>query len=174
MTRKLFIILALVLSFVAGHLLTRVSPTTSLAQEARKSPQSERVLVRGHARAITSLQSPTRHEVFTLMLEGVTNSSFTVVPKGKKFVLTDIMLHPQGSVSETITVNIGSGSEKGAGILTQMRTEPNGYEQASLCSGYVIPAGKSLVAFTGWGPKPEQYVSISVTGYLTDEEDKQE
>jgi hypothetical protein len=38
-----------------------------------------------------------------------------------------------------------------------------------LCSGYVIPSGHALVAFTNAAIEPEQYVSVSVTGYLADE-----
>jgi hypothetical protein len=169
MNSKIFLILAIAFSFVAGHILTRISPPqTTLAQESNKPRQSERILVKGFARAITSLESPTPHEEFSFTAEG-SAPFFKKVPKGKKFVLTDIMLHPQGSVLEPITVNIGGGS---AGLLTQIRIEPNKSKQTSLCSGYVVSEGESLTAYTGWG-KPRQFVSVFVTGYLMDEQDKQ-
>lgn len=171
MTRKLLLALAITSSFVAGYALNRVSPLqTTLAQESKLPQRTERVLVKGHARGLSSKQ----FDKFTFTAEGSTDS-FMTVPKGKKLVLTDIALHPQTDVIETITVNIASAPQKGAITpLTQMRIQPYGYENVSLCSGYVIPAEHSVVAFTNSGLKPGQIVSIFATGYLTDEQDKQE
>ncbi len=171
MTRKLLLALAITSSFVAGYILNRVSPLPiTLAQEVKQPLRAERVLVKGHARGLSSKQ----FDKFIFTAEGSANP-FMAVPKGKKFVLTDIALHPQTDVIETITVNIASAPEKGAITpLTQMRIQPYGYENVSLCSGYVIPAEHSLVAFTNAGLKPGQIVSIFVTGYLADEQDKQE
>jgi len=93
------------------------------------------------------------------------------VPAGKKFVLTDVIYQAQASVQQPMTVNIASAnlSVGKQSILFQTTVEPMKSEQVHLCSGYVIPEGHSLVAYTGRGLEREQYVSISVTGYLIDQ-----
>jgi hypothetical protein len=86
----------------------------------------------------------------------------------------------QGSVRQDLVVNIadaspspqnskGPRSEFGHSILFQVRLAPTESDQVHLCSGYIIRAGSSLIAFTNAGLEPEQYVSVSVTGYLIDE-----
>ena len=171
MTRKLLLAFAITSSFVAGYTLNQVPPLQiTFAQESKLPQRTERVLVKGHARGLSSKQ----FDKFMFTAKGSTDS-FITVPKGKKLVLTDIALHPQTNVIETITVNIASAPQKGAITpLTQMRVQPYGYENVSLCSGYVIPAEHSAVAFTNAGLKPGQIVSIYATGYLTDEQDRQE
>ena len=86
-------------------------------------------------------------------------------------MLTDVMYEAQVSVRQTLIVNIANANlaAKTHDILFQVSLGPLKSEQVHLCSGYVIPAGNSLVAYTNYGMAPEQYVSISVTGYLTDQ-----
>jgi hypothetical protein len=81
------------------------------------------------------------------------------------------MYQAQGSLHQKVVVNIGKANigAKKHEILYQLTLEPGTSDQVHLCSGYVIPAGDTLVAFTGGGFEPEQYVSISVTGYLADQ-----
>ena len=162
------VVLSLLLGLSGGLLLNRVaSPPTVSAQNAIS--QSNQILVRGNARAISHLTPP--GETFALNAETTPQRSFTVVPAGKKFVLTDVIYQAQASVQQPMTVNIASAnlSVGKQSILFQTTVEPMKSEQVHLCSGYVIPEGHSLVAYTGRGLEREQYVSISVTGYLIDQ-----
>ena len=165
-------LLALGLSVGLGLGFT-LSHTSSLrlahAQETLGAGQSNRILVQGHGRAISSLKPP--GEQFDLIASNAPRSSFNVVPAGKKFVLTDVVYETQVSVRQNLTVNIANAnmSARTHDILFQISLEPTKSDQVHLCSGFVIPAGNSLVAFTYYGLAPEQYVSISVTGYLADQ-----
>jgi hypothetical protein len=154
--------LVLGVGLAAGFALNHFLPIRpALAQEAGK------ILVQGHGRAISSLKPP--GEQFTLIAEN--NRSFKVVPAGKKFVLTDVMYETQGSVRQNLVVNIADAnpSANTHDILFQVSLDPGRSDQVHLCSGYVIPAGNTLVAFTKAGLMPEQYVSVFVTGYLADQ-----
>jgi hypothetical protein len=110
-------------------------------------------------------------EQLTLVASNAPQRSFKVIPAGKKFVLTDVMYIAQGTVRQDVTVNIGDANPatQTHGILFQVRISPGESEEVHLCSGYVIPSGHALVAFTNAGIEPEQYVSVSATGYLADE-----
>lgn len=161
---------ALVVGLCGGFLLNRLPTSLTVrAQDAINPPQSNQILVRGNGRAVSRLAPP--GEQISLIPSNTPQRSLTVVPAGKKFVLTDVVYQPQVSVRQPVTVNIGNAN-LAAGrhdILFQLTVEPMKSDQVHLCSGYIIPAGNSLVAWTGYGPEPEQYVSISVTGYLVDQ-----
>lgn len=131
-----------------------------------------RPLVQGNGRAISSVK-PTVSEQFSFSVSNPLRGTFKVVPAGKRFVLTDVMYIAQQSVRQDLVVNIANaypGIERHSiDILFQMKLSPGESDQVHLCSGYIIPAGTSLIAFTNAGLEPEQYVSVSVTGYLTDD-----
>lgn len=93
------------------------------------------------------------------------------MPAGKKFVLTDAVYIAQGSVRQGLTVNVADvRPENGTdAILFQVRISPGESHEVHLCSGYVVPSGHALAAWTNAGLEPEQYVGVSVTGYLADE-----
>ena len=150
----------LVAGFALNYILT---PRPVFAQESGK------ILVQGHGRASSSLKPP--GEQFTLTAENDPRRSFKVVPAGKKFVLTDAVYIAQGSVKQNLTVNIADARPVNgtSGILFQVRISPGESDEVHLCSGYVIPSGHALAAWTNAGLEPEQYVSVSVTGYLEDE-----
>jgi hypothetical protein len=139
------------------------------AQEVANAGQSNRILVQGHGRAVSALAPP--GEQISLLPSSAPGTSFTVVPAGKKFVLTDVIYESQVSVRQKLIVNIANANltARTQDILFQVTLDPMKSDQVHLCSGYVIPAGNSLVAYTNHGVAPEQYVSISVTGYLTDQ-----
>ena len=161
------IILAVILGLFGGLLLNRVPISrTARAQDAINQTQ---ILVHGNGRAVSRLAPP--DEQISLISSTAPQRSFTVVPAGKKFVLTDVMSQAELSVHEPLTVNIANANVPAGkhDILFQVTVAPMKSEQVHVCSGYVIPAGNSLVAYTGLGPGPEQYVSISVTGYLIDQ-----
>ena len=165
---SLLIGLALVFGLVAGLSLSRFPQSqTALAQSA--ITRSDQILVHGHGRAVSRLAPP--GEKVELIPSTTAQRSFTVVPAGKKFVLTDVMYDAQVSVRQPVPVNIGNANLSAGKheILFQFIVDPMKSDQVHLCSGYVIPAGNSLVAWTGYGPEPEQFVSIAVTGYLADQ-----
>ena len=169
MSRKSWLIFfALMGSSSIGFLSGHFSPLQSaLAQDARVA-QSEKILVQGHGRAISL--SPHPGEPITLIASN-SPQPFTVIPPGKKLVLTDVMYQTQRSVRENLVVNIANGNvaRKSFDILFQVSLDPGKSDQVHLCSGYVIPAGNTLLASTGAGVAAEQYVSISMTGYLADQ-----
>ena len=139
------------------------------ASQSASAQEPVRLLVNGHGRAISSSGPP--GEQFTLITSDAPQRGFKAIPAGKKFVLTDVMYIAQGSVRQDLTVNIADANPaKGThSILFQVRISPGESDQVHLCSGYVIPSGQSLTAFTNAGLEAEQYVSVSVTGYLADE-----
>ena len=157
--------LALMAGVVFGYALSR-SPATRTA-DAQEAGQ---ILVKGHGRAISSVK-PHASEHFTLIASNAPSGSFKVVPAGKKFVLTDVMYIAQGSVRQNLVVNVAHAypALQKHDILFQVALSPGESDQVHLCSGYVIPAGNALIAFTNANLEPEQYVSVSVTGYLADE-----
>jgi len=161
------IILALGLGLLGGFLVNRLP--ISLTARAQNANNQTQILVHGNGRAVSRLAPP--GEKISLIPSTTPQRSFTVVPERKKFVLTDVMYQAQVSVHEPMTVNIANANLPAGthDILFQVTVEPMKSEQVHVCSGYVIPAGNSLVAYTGLGPGPDQYVSISVTGYLVDQ-----
>jgi hypothetical protein len=166
-SKSWLIILALGVGFGLGLGLSHhASLTSTYAQE---SAQTDKLLVQGHGRASSALHPP--GEQFTLSAANAPQGSFKVIPAGKQFVLTDVMYEAQGNVRQALTVNIANADPATSthAILFQVSLAPGKSEQVHLCSGYVIPAGHTLVAFTNAGLEPEQYVSVSVTGYLADE-----
>ena len=170
MFRKASLIMALSVGLGLGLMLSHTSSfRRAYAQEKPGISQSNTILVQGHGRAISAVKPP--GEQFDLIASNAPRSSFKVVPSGKKFVLTDVMYETQVSVRQNLTVNIANAnmSANTHDILFQVSLEPMKSHQVHLCSGYVIPAGNSLVAFTNYGLAPEQYVSVSVTGYLADQ-----
>ena len=166
--KSCLLLLALAVGFGVGLGVNRnLHLPSTYAQETLSTEPSNRVLVQGHGRAVSALAPP--GEQFTLIPSNAPRTSFKVVPPGKKFILTDVMYETQVSVRQTLIVNLANANlpAKTHDILFQVSLEPMKSDQIHLCSGYVIPAGNSLVAFTNYGMAPEQYVSVSVTGYLT-------
>lgn len=168
--RSWLIILALGVGLGMGLMLNSNSSfQAARAQDSVNAAKPDGILVRGHGRAISSLRPP--GEQFTFIASNAPRSSFKVVPPGKKFMLTDVMYETQLSVRQTLTVNIAiaNPSANTHDILFQVSLDPGKSDQVHLCSGYEIPSGNTLVAFTNAGLTPEQYVSVSVTGYLADQ-----
>ena len=157
----LFLGVGLVFGFALNHFIS-IRPV--MAQE-----ESAKILVKRHGRAISAMKPP--GEEFNLIAENSPRRSFKVVPAGKKFILTDVMYETQGSVRQSLVVNIANANPSADthDILFQVSLDPGRSDQVHLCSGYVIPAGNKLVAFTNAGLMPDQYVSVSVTGYLADQ-----
>lgn len=153
---------------VVGLIIGIVAGSTATGRTSRVSSVPQ-LLVDGDGRANTSWRPP--GETFLLNVRTPPRQTFTVVPAGKKFILTDVVYIAQGSLRQTITINIASANPQRQthDILFQVRISPGESDDVHLCSGYVIPSGHSLTAFTNAGPTPDQLVSIAVTGHLADE-----
>ena len=164
---------AILVGLGGGFLLNRLpSFQPVFAQDSvNVKDESEKVLVQGSGAANSSWRPPRDNMSHHFRLRHSPQSSFTIVPAGKRFVLTDIMLHDKGSVKQSITINIARANPvaETGDIMLQIPIEPSKPEQVHLCSGYVIPSGHALVAWTNAGIEPNQLVNISVTGYLEDE-----
>lgn len=165
--------LAILLGLIGGFSLNRLQSSQAVyAQDSMQSQEeTKKVLVQGWGVANSSWRPPKDHMSRHFTLRQSPQSSFKLVPKGMRFVLTDIMLHDKGSVKQSITINIARANPvaETGDIMLQIPIEPSKPEQVHLCSGYVIPSGHALVAWTNAGIEPEQLVNISVTGYLEDE-----
>ena len=175
MSRKLYtlsLLLAMAVAFVAGATLTEFSGSRAQGQSADIG--ADRIPVHGYGNANSSERPPGQQ--FTLIASNAPNRSFKVVPPGKTFILTDMVYNARG-VRQNLTVNLASGrltpeiQEKPytADILLQTYLKPGEGAETHLCTGYVIPSGHSVMAWTNAGLEPGQWVQIAVTGYLIDE-----
>ena len=87
------------------------------------------------------------------------------------------MVYNARGVKQNLTVNLANGKltpeiaakPYTADILLQVFVKPGEGTETHLCSGYVIPAGHSVMAWTNAGLEPGQWVQVAVTGYLIDE-----
>ncbi len=175
MSRKLYtfsILLAMAVAFVAGATLTELSGGRVQGQTADAG--ADKILVHGHGNANSSEQPPGQQ--FTLIASNAPNRVFKVIPPGKTFILTDMVYNARG-VKQNLTVNLANGrltpeilsKPFTANILLQTYLKPGEGAETHLCTGYVIPSGHSVVAWTNAGLEPDQWVQVAVTGYLIDE-----
>jgi len=130
---------------------------------------AEQTLIRGTARAISSARPP--GESFTFKDADKPHEAFKAVPAGKRFILKDINYYPQASVRAPLTVNIADKDPETYthAILFQVHVNPRQSRDIHFSSGYVLPAGHELTAFTAGALAEEQYVSLGVAGYLVAE-----
>jgi hypothetical protein len=161
----------LAIAFVGGVAWTQLSG--SHAQE-QSNADANKILVHGYGKAESSERPPGQQ--FTLIASNAPQHSFKVVPPGKTFILTDMVYNARG-VKENLTVNLANGkltpdrAERPyvADILLQTYLKPTEAQETHLCTGYVIPSGHSVMAWTNAGLQPDQWVQVAVTGYLIDE-----
>jgi len=175
MNRKpyiLWLLLAMFVAFVGAARLLE-SPG-SRAQERIVADATEKIFVHGYGIA-KSAEAPPGQQ-FILIASNDPKRPFKVVPPGKTFILTDMVYNARG-VKQNLTVNLANGKltpeikEKPftADILLQTYLKPGEGAETHLCTGYVIAAGHSLMAWTNAGLEPDQWVQVGVTGYLIDE-----
>jgi len=168
----LVLLLVMGIAFISGATLKEFP--RSQAQEQVNATDTNRILVHGYGVANSSEKPP--GQKFTLIASNAPNRSFKVVPPGKTFILTDMMYNTRG-VKQNLTVNLANGditTEKPdtppkANILLQVYLKPGESEETHLCSGYVIPSGHAVMAWTNAGLEPDQWIQVAVTGYLIDE-----
>lgn len=164
----LFLILMIGVIIGAGLPLPRVSQPTR-AQEQLSSSDPNRVFINGNGVADSSKHPPIPWERFTLFASNDQRRSFKVVPPGKTLVLTDIMYNTR-LVRQNLTVNFAKVTpDDKTHTLFQIYLKPGEQEETHLCTGYAIPSGYGLGAWTNAGLDPEQWVHIAITGYLIDE-----
>jgi hypothetical protein len=171
MSRKLYLVVVAV-AFIAGAALAEFSGSQARGQAT--ADDSDKILVHGYGNASSSETPPGQQ--FTLIASNVPNRSFKVVPPGKTFILTDMVYNARG-VKQNLTVNLANGQltpespdkPYTADILLQTDLKPGESAETHLCTGYVIPAGHSVMAWTNAGLEPRQWVQVAVTGYLIDE-----
>ena len=154
-------------SGVNGYLTTRA---THAQGQMIEDDGSAKVIVYGYG--VASSSTPPPGEQFTIMY--APQYSLKIVPPGKQLIVTDLMFQDKGSVKQNLTVNIASANpatEK-ANILLQVPLRPGEPKEIHFCTGYLIQSGHALAAWTNAGVEAEQYVNISITGYLVDEQKK--
>ncbi len=169
MLRKPLLVLALLIVFTCGALL-HFKPATPVTQAQSQSNNSDnRILISGNGDAKSSRRPPIPWERFTMYPANAQRSSFKVVPPGKTFVLTDIMYNTRLARQE-LTVNFAKvNPDDKTWTLFQIYLKPGGQEETHLCTGYSIPSGYGLGAWTNAGLEPDQVIQIAVTGYLIDQ-----
>ena len=170
-SNPLVLLLATGFAFLSGSALKEFP--RSQAQEQANATDNK-VLVHGYGVANSSEKPP--GQKFTLISSNAPNRSFKVVPPGKTFILTDMMYNTRG-VKQNLTVNLANGditteradSPPKANILLQVYLKPGESEEMHLCTGYVIPSGHAVMAWTNAGLEPDQWIQVAVTGYFIDE-----
>lgn len=163
MTKKIFTLVVLLSGVCLGYFGKEyISLNKVFAQSSVVS--QEKIFVKGHGVANTSLH-PSETKVFQFVPQEQPQTSFTVVPKGKKLIITDFVFHPYNTVIENMTVNVAINGD----IMYQMRIQPNKSESLNFCSGYIATSGKQINAWTDANAKDGQVTGVSITGYLIDE-----
>ncbi|HEX9928880.1 MAG TPA: hypothetical protein VGB02_10120 [Pyrinomonadaceae bacterium] len=160
-----FLTIVLLFGICLGFFIQNNFKNNVIAHGNETIADSEKILVVGHGRAITG-KDPNDAEKFKFAPNNKMGEYFDVVPKGKKLIITDVIYIPQRSVKQNgVAINLNNGY----GILFQALVSPNDGGDIHLCTGYGIESGRSLYAYTDGTSTPGQYISISVTGYLTNE-----
>lgn len=141
-------------------------PTQASEQESKSDPK--RIFINGNGVADSSKRPPVLWERFTLFASTDQLRSFKVVPAGKSFIVTDIMYNTR-LTRQNLTVNFAKVTpDDKTHTLFQIYLTPGQQHETHLCTGYAIPSGYGLGAWTNAGLEPEQFVHIAVTGYLID------
>jgi hypothetical protein len=106
------------------------------------------------------------------------NTVFTKVPTGKRLIITDVMLNPQGDVRAAHTVNLAGKNPDGTHLIFFQFRVPLGAvvgaprrrfiatQQAHFLTGHVIWAGKEVITFTDAKPPAGQHISVALSAYL--------
>lgn len=155
--------------------LLSLSGFNSLAESKSQNLDSDKIIVRATGNARTSVR-PEASTLFQIVAEDRTSSSITIVPKGKKLVVTDFLFDAR-YMKEDVVINLnqriedkGSASYQKTQYIQQVALKAGESREISLCTGYVIHAGNGIVAWTNGGLQPDQGVQMHFTGYLIDED----
>ena len=165
----LLIVLTLIIGVVVGEALAplRMAQSTQAHEQESKSDPN-RIFVNGNGVADSSKSPPELWERFTLFASNDQTRSFKVVPAGKSFIVTDIMYNTR-LIRQNLTVNFAKITpDDKTHAFFQVYLTPGQQHETHLCTGYAVPSGYGLGAWTNAGLDPEQYVHIAVSGYLID------
>lgn len=165
----LLLVLALIIGVLIGAGLAplRMFQATQAHQQESK-PDPNRIFVNGNGVADSSKSPPILWERFTLFAANDQQRSFKVVPVGRSFIVTDIMYNTR-LVRQNLTVNFAKVTpDDKTHTLFQVYLTPGQQHETHLCTGYAIPSGYGLGAWTNAGLEPQQFVHIAVSGYLID------
>ncbi|MGD1993785.1 MAG: hypothetical protein PVI59_11380 [Anaerolineae bacterium] len=126
--------------------------------------ESRHIQVEGHAVA----ESGGAGTIATVQwLPEFSNSTFQVVPTGRKLILTDILYNPQRDVNAPHTINVAEMNPEGSRrIIIQFIVPPGATQQVHFHTGYVIEPGKKVVVYTDANPPAGQHFSIALNGHL--------
>ena len=164
----LLLVLTLIIGVMVGAV---VAPRMSQATQARGQDikaDPNRIFINGNGVANSSKRPPELWERFTLFASNDQTRSFKVVPPGKTFIVTDILYNTR-LVRENLTVNFAKVTpDDKTHLLFQTYLAPAQQHETHLCTGYAIPSGYGIGAWTNAGLEPEQFVHIAVSGYLID------
>ena len=127
-------------------------------ESKHKQAEGDAVATSGGAGTVATVQ----------WLPEASNTVFTKVPRGKRLIITDVVLNPQGDVTAAHTVNLAKKNPNGTHrIFLQFRVPPGATQQAHFHTGHVIEAGKEVITFTDANPPAGQHISVALNGYLT-------
>src|SRR5688572_16001842 len=100
--------LAILVGLASGLLFNRLPGFQFVYAQDSVNTENEtkKILVQGSGGANSSWRPPKDNMSHHFTLQHSPQSSFKIVPKGKRFILTDIMLHDKGSVKQPLTINV--------------------------------------------------------------------
>jgi hypothetical protein len=160
--------LALIIGVMMGGGLAPLRMSATQAHEQELKSDANRIFINGYGVANSSKRPPDLWERFTLFASNDQTRSFKVVPPGKTFIVTDIQYNTR-LIRQNLTVNFAKVNPDDKTLLFfQVYLTPGQPHETHLCTGYAIPAGWGIGAWTNAGLEPEQFVHIAVSGYFID------
>ena len=96
-------------------------------------------------------------------IEERSTGSFVEVPAGKKLIITDFVLFPQGDCSTKHVINFGEST--GSDFL-QLVVNPNIHTNSHFLTGFVVAKGTSVMAWSDAAAPQGQHVTLFLNGYL--------
>jgi len=125
--------------------------------------ESKHTQVQGNAVAV----SGTGTLASVRWLRESSNAVFIKIPAGKRLIITDVLLNPQGDVTAPHTVNLAEKHTDGTHrIFFQFRVPPGATQQVHFSTGHVIEAGKEVITFTGGNTPAGQHFTVDLNAYL--------
>ena len=89
--------------------------------------------------------------------------TFLQVPAGRKLIITDFVLFPQGDCTTRHTINFGEST--GSDFL-QLVVSPGVHTDSHFLTGFVIAPGSTVLAWSDAAAPQGQHVTLVLNGYL--------
>jgi hypothetical protein len=93
-------------------------------------------------------------------------TAFQNIPARKRLMITDVLIHPQGSVKKKQTVNVAWQMAGGSAIFLQVHVDPGVTAQVHYTTPEVGRSGESVMVFTDASGPANQHFSVTLVGYL--------